>query len=146
MVGNGLGKICTTLRGQSFRKRPSARHVAALRTGTGPESNVAAVAELVFGVAAEEEESGFFVALFVEVVEEGGIGMARHLGGDVIQAREEGHEVGLGIGRGHGFDGVGQFGEGGEQIFFERRVHRIIIAAIAGDVERARSAGCRSNP
>lgn len=107
---------------------------------------MATVAELVFGVAAQEEQAGFFVALFVEVMEERGIGVARHLGGEVIQAREEGHEIGLGIGRRHGLDGIGQFGESGEQIFFERRVHSIIIAAIAGDVERARSAGYRSSP
>ena len=100
-----------------------------------------AVAKLVFGVPTKEEEARFFVTLFVEVMEERGIGLARHLGSKVVQAREEGHEVGFGTGRGHVLDGVGQFGKGGEQIFFERRVHRMIIAAIAGVVERARSAG-----
>ena len=79
-----------------------------------------AVAELIFGVTTKEEETRFFVTFFVEVMEERGIGLARHLGGKVVQAREEGHEIGFGTSRGHGLDGVGQFGEGGEQIFFER--------------------------
>ena len=99
------------------------------------------IPNLVFDIAALQKEPRFFVTLFVEVMEERGIGLARHLGGEVVQAREEGHEIGFGTGRGHSLDGVSQFGEGGEQIFFERRVHRMIIAAIAGVVERATSAG-----
>ncbi len=80
---------------------------------------MAAVAELVLGVAALQEKPRFFVAFLVHVMQQGRIGVARQLAGQFIQVIEDGHEAGLGIGGGHGPHGVIQFHQRGEQFFFE---------------------------
>ena len=73
--------------------------------------NVAAGTGGVFGVAALEEEEGFFVTFLAKVVEQAWVGAGRELGGEVFETGEEREQVRLWIGGGHGFHGLLQLDE-----------------------------------
>ena len=91
-----------------------------------------AISHLVFGVAALQIEARFFVAFLVQIMEQGGVGVARQLAGQIVNVHEQGHEVRFGVGRGHGFDGAVQVHERVEQLFIQRMFHSQILSSLGG--------------
>src|ERR1035437_9954262 len=81
-------------------------------------SNMAAIARLIFPLAAFEKQPRLLVAFFVQVVEQRRVGVARKLAGRFVQAREQRQQAGFGIRRRHGLDGFSQLRERREQFIF----------------------------
>jgi hypothetical protein len=93
---------------------------------------VPAVSDFIFGVAALQIEAGFFVAFLVQIMEQGGVGIAWQLAGQIVNVIEQGHEIGLGIGGGHGLDGVVQIHKRVQQLFIQRMFHKAILSFLCG--------------
>ena len=66
-----------------------------------------------------EEEARFFVAFALEIVAEIWVGGFRELGGEIVEAREERHEIWFWIGGGHGFDGTLELEKSVEDLLFD---------------------------
>jgi hypothetical protein len=87
---------------------------------------------LVFRVAALQEKPRFFIAFFVQIMKQGGVGVARQLFGQFVEAAEERQQVWFGICSGHRLDRVFQFNERGQQIFFKGIFHGQILSCQFG--------------
>ena len=75
-------------------------------------SNMATIAGGIFLVAALQEEARFFVAFFLEIMQERGRSIARQLTCQFIDPRKQRYEVRPGIGGRHGSDLLVQLNQG----------------------------------
>ena len=84
-----------------------------------------AIPNLVFDIAALQKEPRFFVALFVEIMQQRRVSLTRKLGGQFVQTGKNRQEIRFGIGPGYGLDGVRQMDQDRQQFFFSRSVHTL---------------------
>jgi hypothetical protein len=63
-------------------------------------------------------------------MQQGGVGVARELPGQAVNAIEKGHEIRLRIRRGHCLDRVFQFDDRAQQIAFQRIFHKQILSFV----------------